>query len=386
MKYIIPTLVLSILMAACAEPIEDVYPEDLEGKKVLLRTKKQELNELTSIISQLEEEIASLDPNIFANNGTKVVTTQLKKRNFEHYIEIQGSIQADDYVDGTSEAAGRILKLTVKEGDQVRAGQLIAELDLEQLKKQIAEIEKSQELANTLYERQKRLWDQNIGSEMQYLEAKNNKERLEKSIETLQFQMSKSKVYAPVSGLVDRVILQAGEMAVPGAPIIQILNPNKLKVVADVPETYLKAISRGKEVNVQFPAIDVEQQARVTLIGSTIDPANRTFEVEANIKKSNNLIKPNLLAIMYIKDYQEEDVVTVPIELVQQEVGGKDFVYIVGKNDKGDGIAQKVYVQTGNSYDGEIVIEKGLTGSEVLITEGARGLAENERVSIKTEG
>jgi membrane fusion protein (multidrug efflux system) len=386
MKYIIPTLVLSILMAACAEPIEDVYPEDLEGKKVLLRTKKQELNELTSIISQLEEEIASLDPNIFANNGTKVVTTQLKKRNFEHYIEIQGSIQADDYVDGTSEAAGRILKLTVKEGDQVRAGQLIAELDLEQLKKQIAEIEKSQELANTLYERQKRLWDQNIGSEMQYLEAKNNKERLEKSIETLQFQMSKSKVYAPVSGLVDRVILQAGEMAVPGAPIIQILNPNKLKVVADVPETYLKAISRGKEVKVQFPAIDVEQQARVTLIGSTIDPANRTFEVEANIKKSNNLIKPNLLAIMYIKDYQEEDVVTVPIELVQQEVGGKDFVYIVGKNDKGDGIAQKVYVQTGNSYDGEIVIEKGLTGSEVLITEGARGLAENERVSIKTEG
>jgi len=383
MKYIIPLLILAFAMAACnGAPGEEAYPEDLEGKRELLKEKRQQLNEITETISQLESEIAELDPNVLAENRTMVTTKPLKRQDFEHFVEIQGTVQADDYVDVTSETAGRVLKLTVEEGDRVRAGQLIAKLDLEQLKKQMAELEKSLELATTVYERQKRLWDQNIGSEIQYLEAKNNKERLEKSMETLEFQMTKSEVYAPASGVVEQVIIQSGELASPGAPIVQILNPNKLKVVANVPESYLKAIQPGKQVKVEFPALDLEQEARISLIGNTIDPNNRTLEVEANISKGSSLLKPNLLAIMYLQDYKEEDVVTVPIETLQQEVGGKDYVFVKGEGEDG-AVAKKVYVKAGKSYGGEIIIEEGLTGDEVLIMEGARGLAENEQIKEK---
>lgn len=388
MKYIIPFfLVFTLAITSCSSPgtTEAIYPEDLEGKKVLLKTKKQELNEITELINKLEQEIADLDPNVISDNRTTVTTTIMEKKDFNHFVEIQGTVQADDYVDVTSEVAGRILKMTLEEGDNVRAGQLVATLDLEQLKKQIDEVKKSQELANTVFERQKRLWDQNIGSEIQYLEAKNNKERFEKSLETLNYQLSKAKVYAPASGVVERVILQSGELAAPGAPIIQILNPNKLKVVADVPETYLRAVGKGTIVKVEFPALQEEQQASVSQIGRTIDPANRTFEVEARIRKSSALIKPNLLAVMYIKDYEKKDVVTVPLELVQQEVGGKDYVFVM--NEAADGtFARKVYVKTGKSYAGTIIIEEGLQGNEKLIIDGARGLADDELVKEVTQG
>ena len=383
MKYIFPTLVLAIVLSACGDQsTTEEVPQDLEGKKTLLREKKQVLSDLTAEITALEKEIASLDPNIIADNRTAVTTTKLEPEDFEHFVEIQGTVQADDYIDVTSEIAGRILKMTVKEGDNVRKGQLIAELDLEQLNKQMAELETSLDLAKTVHERQKRLWDQNIGSEMQFLEAKNNKERLEKSMETLEYQLTKSKVYAPVSGVAERVILQSGELASPGAPIIQILNPNKLKVVADVPESYLKAVQPGKEVKVTFPALDQEQKARISLIGNTIDPNNRTLEVEANISKTNSLIKPNLLAVMYLQDYKEENVITVPIEVVQQEVGGKDFVFVTEEGAKG-AVVKKVFIKTGKSYGGEVIVEDGLGGGETLILEGAKGLAAGQEV--KTE-
>lgn len=385
MKHILPFIILTVLLASCqpAPQATDTIPEDLDGKKVFLKEKKAELQALTQLIASLEQQIDSLDPNRRVKAGALVTTAPVERKDFKHFVEIQGSVQADNLVDVTSETAGRIIKLTVKEGDAVKAGQLIAELDLEQLHKQIAELEKSMELAKTVYERQSRLWEQNIGSEIQYLEAKNNKERLEKSLETLAFQLDKAKVYAPASGVVEREVLQSGEMAMPGAPIVQILNTNRLKVVVDVPENYLRAVRPGETVEVHFPALDQEQTARVSLIGRTIDPANRTFKVEANINSINGLLKPNLLALMLINDYEETDVVTVPLEIVQQEVSGKNFVFIV--NRAGDGPkAQKVYVTTGRSYEGDIVISKGLQGGEELILEGARGLVEDAMIQVQT--
>jgi len=387
MKYLIPTsILLALLLSACQSQEEtNEIPEKLEDKRALLKEKRTELSRLTEFVDKLEKAVAEQDPSMVAENRPIVTTAQVERTDFKHFVEIQAAVEADDYVDATSEVAGRITKLTVEEGDNVRRGQLIAQLDLEQLKKQMAELEKSLELANTVYERQKRLWDQNIGSEIQYLEAKNNKERLEKSIETLEYQMSKAKVYAPASGVVETVFLQTGELASPGMPIIQILNPRKLKAVADVPENYLRAVKEGETVTVEFPALDQEQQARITLIGRTIDPANRTFKVEAALSKTSSLVKPNLLAVMYIKDEQIDDVVTVPLEMVQQEVGGKDYVYVIGEGEDGP-LARKVYVKTGESYEGNIVIKEGLEGGETLIMEGARGLAENEPVKVKQQG
>ncbi|MCI5082487.1 MAG: efflux RND transporter periplasmic adaptor subunit [Saprospiraceae bacterium] len=382
MKYLIQSLIICGLLVGCGNPeVSEKNPTDLAGKKTLLQQKRQELKALNSEIDQLEQEIETLSPGV--EKPRRLVTIQqVEKTDFNHFVEIQGSVQANDLISATADVSGRIIQLNVKEGQAVRKGQLVAKLDLEQLDKQIQEVEKSLELATTVFERQKRLWDQNIGSEIQFLEAKNNKERLEKSLETLRFQLDKANVYAPASGVVEQVLIQSGEIAAPGAPIFQILNTQQLKVVASVPENYLTAVNIGETIDVRFPAINKEQKARINLIGRTIDPSNRTFEIEAALNNPDRVLKPNLLAIVLVKDYSEQDAVVVPLETVQQEVSGKDFVYVKGTNDNGD-FAKKVYVETGKSYKGDIIIESGLQGGEELILEGARGLAENELIRIQ---
>lgn len=383
MKYIIPIASLVFLLAACngGAGTEQEIPEKLSEKQALLKEKRAELKELTDFVAELEDAIAEQDPTVKNKEGRLVTTRRLERRTFNHYVELQGLVAADDLVDVTSEVAGRIVKLTVKEGDNVSSGQLIAELDLEQLERQIAEVETSLDLAETVFERQSRLWEKNIGSEMQYLEAKNNKERLEKNLETLRSQLGKSKVFAPISGVVDRVALQSGEFASPGMPIIQILNTNRLKVEADVPETYLRAVSRGEMVTVIFPALDMERRERVTLVGRTIDPANRTFKVEVNVGNPGGMLKPNLLAKMLINDFTIEDAIVIPLEIVQQEVSGNKYVYVIEDGPEGP-VAKKVYVEIGRSYEGNVLIEKGLEGGETLVIKGARGLAEDEPVKI----
>lgn len=382
MKQLLSLIAIALFFASCGNTSpEEGSPVDLEGKKALLNEKKTALTTLEHEVAQLEKEIAELDPST-KTKRTPVTTIQLERRDFEHFIDIQGTVQSDERINISSETGGRILDLKVQEGQTVSKGQLVALLDLEQIEKQIAEVQTSLDLAQEVYERQKRLWDQNIGSEIQYLQAKNNKERLEKSLETLQFQLDKSKVYAPISGVVETVVLKAGELAGPGAPIVQVLNTNQVKVVAEVPENYLQAIRKGEWVTVKFPALDTEQKARVSLIGSTINPGNRTFSVEVDLSNPRGLLKPNLLAIMLLNDYSQTAAVVVPLEVVQQEVGGKSYVFVKGEGQDG-ALAKKVYVKTGQAYRGEVVITNGLTGEEELILEGARGLADQEPIEIQ---
>jgi RND family efflux transporter MFP subunit len=259
---------------------------------------------------------------------------------------------------------------------------LIAELDLDQITKQIEEVEISLSLANTVFERQKRLWEQNIGSEIQYLEAENNKKRLEKNLDALQVQMEKGQIYSPISGVVDRKTLGTGELASPGSPIVQLLDVNDLRVEADVPETYLREVQLGETVRVKYPALEMEQNARVSLIGSKIKNANRTFKVEARVSNRNGLLKPNLLAIMYIRDFAVEDAIVVQQELVQQEVSGKDYV-LIRDEENGKSIARKIYVTTGQSYNNQVQILEGLEEGAEIIIEGARGLAAGQPIRIQ---
>ncbi len=376
-------IALTTLMACGGAPEEEnAIPKDLDRKKALLKSKRAELRELTVLINDLEIAIADQDPRAVEKPKRLVTTFPVTKETFQHYVELQASVQADDLIDVTSEASGIIVEMPLREGDYVKKGQLVARLDLEQLNKQLAELEKSKELADIVFERQKRLWDQNIGSEIQYLEAKNNKEMLEKSIETLQFQQSKATIASPASGVVERVVLKSGELASPGAPIIQILDPSRLKVVADVPENLLTAVKRGDMIEISYPAINMEQTARVNLIGRTIDEANRTFEIEMNVGSKGGLLKPNLLANVLINDFTEEDAIIVPLNAIQEEVGGKKYVF-VQQND-GDGvIAKKVYIKTGESYRDSIIVTQGLSGEETVILDGVRGLADSEPIQVK---
>lgn len=384
MKYLTPLFLIAVLVMAC-QPEKLSHEDYLKQQQTLLKEKQKELRELTKSIGKLEHTIDSLNPNSQEDKPKTLVTTQtVERQNFERFIDIQSNVQSDDVVMASSETGGRLLNVTVKEGSYVKRGQLIANVDMEGVNKQINELNKSLELAVDVYDRQKRLWDQNIGSEIQYLQAKNNKERIEKSLETVSYQLTKANVYAPTSGVVDIVFLKTGEMAAPGAPIVQILNTSLVKVVADVPEKYLTAVKRGETVNIRFPALDREMKAKVSLIGSSINPANRTFKVEVNIPNKDGLLKPNLLASMLIKDFSSKDVVVIPLELVQQEVGGSFFVFIKDQTPEGV-VAKKVIVETGESYDGDIIITKGLKGGESLIVDGAIGLANNELIKIQSK-
>lgn len=382
-KYLIP--VLALLLTACQPQTtsDSEAPQDLEGKKALLVEKRAALQTLTEEVEQLEKEIAELDPNM-APNRSLVTTFPLEKQRFERFTEIQGNVESALSAAAAAEVGGRVMRITVEEGDRVREGQLIAELDLEQINKQMAELEKSLELAEDIYARQERLWNQNIGSEIQYLESKNNVERLRKSMETLEFQLTKSKVYAPISGVVDMVSLEPGELASPGVPIVQILSTGRLQVVADLPENYLQTVKRGDQVLVSYPSIAYEQEARISLIGSTIDPANRTFKIEVNTGNPGGKLKPNLLAVVKVKEYEEEEAIVIALDLIQQEVGGKKYVMIAEQAAE-ILVARKVYVTTGESYDGKVVVITGLEGNENIIERGARGLAEGEPLEI-TQG
>lgn len=377
MKYLIPVFVIAFLFVGCAS---EENPQDLTSLKASLKTKKAELKKLTKEIDSISMKIEKLEPSKEINR-TLVTTQKVGTSDFKSFASIQATVKSDDIVLASSEIGGRLLNVTVKEGQNVDKGQLIAQTDLVSVDMQIAELETSLELAVTTYERQKRLWDQNVGSEMQYLQAKNNKERLEKSLETIRHQLTKSKVYAPISGVVDHVFLKSGELAGPGAPIVQILNTRKVKVVADVPESYLNKIKKGELVTVQFPAIDKEFKSRVTLIGRTINPSNRTFTVEIDLQNQDRMLKPNLLAVMLINDNTQEDIIAIPIELVQQEVSGRSYVFVKDENNEG-AYAKKVIVETGNSYEGNIIITSGLKVGEDIIVTGARGLANNEQIKI----
>ncbi len=377
-------VVLAFLLNACQQPAaSDNSATSLEDKRALLVEKRNTLQSLTSEIENLEAEIAELDPAATATK--KLVTTiAVEKTDFQRYAEIQGTVEADETAAASAEVPGRLLSVTVKEGDRVRKGQLIATLDMDQVNKQLAEIDKSLELAEDVFARQDRLWKQNIGSELQYLEAKNSVERLRKSRETVEYQLTKAKVYAPISGVVDRVGMEAGELAMTGAPIIEILSLNRLKVVADLPENFLQNVRRGDQVSITYPALDMEQNGRVNLIGSTINPANRTFKVEVNTGNPGGQLKPNLLAIVKVQDYAEKDVVIIPIDLVQEEVGGKKYVMVTNNQDA-DLLAKKVYITTGESYKGQVIVTTGLQGNETLIDRGSRGLADQEPIEIFNE-
>ncbi len=378
MKNILILSTLLLFFAGCAGggDAEQGIPEDLAGKKEYLKEKKAALSALKAEIAEVEAAIEKLDPK---KETKRLVTTQaIEKKDFNRFVELQGTVQSDDLVSATSEVPGRITQMSIKEGDNIRKGQLIAKIDMEALDKQKAELNKALELARDVYTRQARLWEQKIGSEIQYLQAKNNVERMEASLETLSFQQTKSNVYAPISGIAERVITKAGEMASPGMPIVQILNTAKVKVVADVPESYLAAVKRGDNVKIQFPAIDKEINKRVSLVGKTIDPSNRTFKVEVNLNNGSGTYKPNLLALMSINDLTVKNAVTIPLAIVQQNTSGETFIYIAEDNK-----AKQVIIETGESSEGEIIVTKGLDGSESVIVDGARFVNDGEAIEVK---
>lgn len=354
---------------------------DLASLKSLLADKKNEDSNLQREIDSITVRMETLDPSLNRKKEQRVTVLPVNDTVFTQFITVQGLLEADETVNINAESGGRLMELNIDEGDYVKKGDLVAQIDLEQLTKQKAEMETSYELAKEVYERQKRLWDQNIGSEMQYLQAKNDKERMEKSLETLDYQQSKSKIYTPISGVVDEVNIREGELVSPGASIAVILDVRQLIATADVPENYLVNVHLGDEVTVRFPSLDTETKGRISLIGSKIDKANRTFEIEVRINRFTKNLKPNMLTEIKLNTSTVKDVIIIPINLIQQEINGKEYLMVVDRSD-GTPKAKKTYITKGQTNDLRAIITKGLAPGDEVIKIGGRTVSEGTPLEI----
>ena len=382
MKYIqlLFIFILCVVITSCKQ---EGVPDDLVGKRKYLAKKKTTLRELQKEIDLLSAEINELDPPK-EKAPVEVKTMVIEPTEFNRYIEAEGNVMAEDIANASSDMGGRIISLKVKEGQYVNKGALIAVTDSETMDQQVREIETSLSLAKTVYEKQSRLWKQNIGSEIQLLQAENNVERLEQSMKTLQTQIKKKNMYAPISGVIDRQFLKQGEVAAPGMPVVSILNTNKLKVVADLQESLLSSVKIGDKVEVYFPALDETITQRISMIGRTIDPANRTFKIEINTNSLKGKLKPNLLSIVKINDYSKKESIVIPLEIIKEEVSGQKYVYKVsGKGNKK--IAIKAPIVLGESSVNDVIIESGIESNDEIITKGINSLSENALVTPTQE-
>lgn len=363
MKHFVYAFIV-LTLVACG----DKKPKD---KNAELAALKKEQIDLSTKIARLEAEVGT-------KNSTRVIdvaVTDLKQSEFTSYIEVQGSIDAPENVTANAEAPGIITAIYVRAGQNVRKGQVIAQLDAKALQQQILQAQSQMELSNTLYQRQKNLWDQKIGTEVQFLQAKASRDIAQKSVDALRAQASMYRIVAPISGVVDQMDLKSGQAIQPGMQGIRIVNLSRLKVKASVAETYAGKVSQGDQVLVVIPDAADSLRSTVTYASKVIDPSSRSFIVEVNLPPRSTL-KPNMTAVLRIVDYARRDALVIPVKAVQKAVEG-EYVFIAAGNK-----AKRVTVKTGNNYRGEVEILSGLKAGDKVIVEGAADAEEGSVIRI----
>lgn len=337
---------------------------------------KAEIAKLQNEQKEIEAELAKSDT--VEEEGTLVTIGYAEKRTFKRPVEIQGIVESEENVLVSAEVAGKIIDVKVKEGDRVSKGQTLAIIDNSTLVNNLQEVSTRLELAETTFKRQERLYkEQNIGSEMQYLQAKNNYEALLNQKQSLAAQVAKYNITATVSGTVDKVYMNAGENVMPGMSITRVVNVDNVKVTADVSEAYIDILNQGDSVWVNFPVLGVKVMNKVTSAGQYIDPANRTFDVTIKANNSDKSLKPNMLALVTFYDYVKEEAIVIPNKIILFSEG-TPYIYVVR-----DGKAVKQNLELDITYGGYTVVKSGLTTSDEIITQGYRNVQEGEEVTIK---
>lgn len=374
MNKIFAVTAILALMISCAS-------EEKEGVDKLV----EERDQLQTQYDEIGAKLAALNAQIEKLDTTKrfmlITTLPVKVGDFQHFFEVQGNIEANKNVLLYPETGGVIRSILVEEGQKVKKGQVLVDLDTELIELQIKEVETSLDLATTTYERQKRLWDQNIGSEMQYLQAKNQKETLETNLASLKAQLRKNRIEAPFDGVIDEIFPKVGELTSPQTRVVRLVNLDKVYVKADVSEAYLGKVTKGTEVDVYFPAFGKSLKAEVDMTGNYINPNNRTFKINVNIDNKDNQVKPNLMAYVRIKDFEQKDGLIVPERLIQEMPDGGKFVYIA-KSAKGVTTVHKTDIKTGLSYENETLVLSGITANDIIVDKGARSIKDSQKVQV----
>lgn len=366
---ILSALTIAVLVAACSAGTKD--------KKTQLEELKKERANLDSEIRKLEAELGHANPVVNVKSKD-VAVTELKPRAFDYYVQTQGSVEAVDNILVSAKTMGVLSTVYAREGQVVKKGQVLAQIDNSVIVGGINELKSSIELANTVYERQKNLWEQKIGTEVQYLKAKNDKESLEKKLATLNEQLEMCRIKSPIDGSVDAVDVKIGQNVAPGNPAFRVVSFDKLKVKANVSESYVVDIKPGNRVRVTFPDINREVEAQVTFVGKTIDQLSRTFPVEVALPTHPDL-RPNMTGVLRVIFQTVPDALAVPVNVVQ-EVNNQKVVYIAVE-DGTRTVARRKVVQVEGIY-GTSAHVKGLTAGDKVITVGYQGLNDGEVVKF----
>lgn len=369
-KKFLTVFALAGLTFACSK-------DELATKKAELESLKADLATINTEIKTLEEEISKLDPEFAAANKKSILitTAQAQKTEFVHFVEVTGSVLSKKNVSVSAETAGRVIEVPAIEGMRVTKGQVLARIDAESIQRSIDELETNLNLAKTIFEKQERLWNQKIGTEIQYLEAKSRKEGLEKSLAGLKTQLDKSIIRAPFNGTIETVQVRLGELVQPGTPVFQFVGESDLFIEADISESFIGVLAKGDSVEVSFPSINKSIQTKVSAVGSIINPNNRTFKVEVFLPAMGE-VKPNMITVLKIQDYKNPASVVVPGHLILSDTRG-DYVFTVE-----NGTAKKKYVKRGMVYKDQTEILEGLAGNELLVDKGFREVGDDFSVTI----
>jgi len=342
-----------------------------DNLKENLKSKIEEFEKLRKEITEIKIEIAKNDPAQM-DRGKAVAIVALGLSSFNHSIDIQGKVEADESITISPTFPGLVTTVFVTSGDRVKAGQVLAQIDISPMKQQLDALKLQRDLLEDIYNRQKKLWDLKIGTEIQFLQSKTQYEATEKQVNGLQLQISMASLKAPMDGVVDAVHMKAGEIAVAGFSSIVVVNTSKLRVKAEVSEGYVTKVRNGNAVTLVFP--DAKR---------IINTLNRTFNVEVALASNEPEVVPNMIVIVKINDYTNDSAIVIPMSAIQQNSEGKTFVFIADKNKDGKLIAKKQSVSYTNSYNGLVEIVAGLTSGSQLITDGSSDLNEGDIVSAK---
>ena len=386
MKYIYTIIVTTLLLTSCGDnkkqTVEDVIAtENLEK----IRLKRSEVvakqQEIAEQLKQLDHKISILD----TTKKVPLITTFTANHEvFNHYLELQGNVSTKNVLVIYPEYNGVLTNVYVKEGQKVSKGQLLAKIDDGGLSQQLAQLKIQSDLAKTTFDRQERLWNQKIGSEIQYLQAKSNYEAQAQAVSQLQQQVGKTLVRAPFSGTIDDIITEQGSVVGAGqSQLMRIVNLDDMYIETDVPENYISNVTENKNVIVEIPVLGKTLDAKIRQAGNFINPANRTFKIEVAVPNKDKNIKPNLTAKLKINDYTNKEALLIPQSIISENAEGEQYIYVVkNKNNNNEGVAERIIIETGKTQGDVIEVLSGIKDGSEIIQEGARSVKDGQTVKV----
>lgn len=366
MKNSILILALAVLMGACGKET------NIEKLKSKLEKLEKEIQSKSIKAHELKVKIAALDPKFAKQNNQSVLieSESVLIADFKHKIQVQGEVASRKNITMAAEAPGRAIQINVSPGDIVKRNQLLVKLDAETTENSIRELRTALKLASIIFEKQENLWEQEIGTEIQYLEAKNKKDALERQLATAQSQLEMASIRAPFNGRIDKVNINVGEFVQPGTPILSVVSQEEMYLKADISEEYINNFDQGDSVEIYMPSVKKSFKSIVSSVSYVINPANRTFQLEVKANEFAKDLKPNQFVRMTLIDYENENAVVVPSDIIQQDNVG-DFIFLVKKKDNVKK-AEKVRIERGRTYQGKTEILKGIKAGDVVISSGYR--------------